>query len=151
MKQPCRLAREYSLQGVVYPARALSSPCFLFFRPLIDASSGVRVYGGEMPCSSSPIWAHVARVSSFSPGNTNGGPGLHDCQMRSWATFQACNAIVFPSVRKASFVSSPGRLDLFVKIFLIFFCSTLLRCDLHKKKVPGRTPYSQHIMIRNWT
>ena len=32
-----------------------------------------------------------------------------------------------------------------------FFCSTLLRCDLHKKKVPGRTPYSQHIMIRNWT
>ena len=34
---------------------------------------------------------------------------------------------------------------------LLFFCSTLLRCDLHKKKVPGRTPYSQHIMIRNWT
>ena len=33
----------------------------------------------------------------------------------------------------------------------VFFCSTLLRCDLHKKKVPGRTPYSQHIMIRNWT
>ena len=32
-----------------------------------------------------------------------------------------------------------------------FFCSTLLRCDLHKKKVAGRTPYSQHIMIRNWT
>ena len=26
-----------------YPTKALSSPCFLFFRPLIDASSGVRV------------------------------------------------------------------------------------------------------------
>ena len=33
----------------------------------------------------------------------------------------------------------------------IFFCSTLLRCDLLAKKVPGRAPYSQHIMIRNWT
>ena len=32
-----------------------------------------------------------------------------------------------------------------------FFCSTLLRCDLHTKKVPGGTPYSQHIIIRNWT
>ena len=32
-----------------------------------------------------------------------------------------------------------------------FFCSTLLRCDLLAKKVPGRAPYSQHIMIRNWT
>ena len=37
------------------------------------------------------------------------------------------------------------------KPFEAFFGSTLLRCDLHKKKVPGRTPYSQHIMIRNWT
>ena len=55
----------------------------VFFRPLIDASSGVRVYGGEMTCSSSPIWAYMARITSFSPGNTNGGPGLHDCQMRS--------------------------------------------------------------------
>ena len=34
---------------------------------------------------------------------------------------------------------------------LVFFCSTLLRCDLLAKKVPGRAPYSQHIMIRNWT
>ena len=33
----------------------------------------------------------------------------------------------------------------------IFFCSTLLRCDLLAKKVPGRAPYSQHIIIRNWT
>ena len=33
----------------------------------------------------------------------------------------------------------------------IFFCSLLLRCDLLAKKVPGRAPYSQHIMIRNWT
>ena len=32
-----------------------------------------------------------------------------------------------------------------------FFCSLLLRCDLLAKKVPGRAPYSQHIMIRNWT
>ena len=32
-----------------------------------------------------------------------------------------------------------------------FFGSTLLRCDLLAKKVPGRTPYSQHIIIRNWT
>ena len=28
---------------------------------------------------------------------------------------------------------------------------TLLRCDLLAKKVPGRAPYSQHIIIRNWT
>ena len=33
----------------------------------------------------------------------------------------------------------------------VFFCSTLLRCDLLAKKVPGRAPYSQHIIIRNWT
>ena len=32
-----------------------------------------------------------------------------------------------------------------------FFCSLLLECDLLAKKVPGRAPYSQHIMIRNWT
>ena len=32
-----------------------------------------------------------------------------------------------------------------------FFCSLLLRCDLLAKKVPGRAPYSQRIMIRNWT
>ena len=34
---------------------------------------------------------------------------------------------------------------------LFFCCSLLLRCDLLAKKVPGRAPYSQHIMIRNWT
>ena len=33
----------------------------------------------------------------------------------------------------------------------LFFCSALLRCDLLAKKVPGRAPYSQHIIIRNWT
>ena len=33
----------------------------------------------------------------------------------------------------------------------IFFCSLLLECDLLAKKVPGRAPYSQHIIIRNWT
>ena len=32
-----------------------------------------------------------------------------------------------------------------------FFCSLLLRCDLLSKKVPGRAPYSQLIIIRNWT
>ena len=44
----------------------------------------------------------------------------------------------------------PSLVESHTKVRL-FFCSTLLRCDLHKKKVPGRTPYSQHIMIRNWT
>ena len=33
----------------------------------------------------------------------------------------------------------------------LFFCSTLLRCDLLAKKVPGRAPYSQHIIFRKWT
>ena len=33
----------------------------------------------------------------------------------------------------------------------LFFGSLLLECDLLAKKVPGGTPYSQHIMIRNWT
>ena len=32
-----------------------------------------------------------------------------------------------------------------------FFCSLLLECDLLAKKIPGRTLYSQHIIIRNWT
>ena len=100
---------------MVYATRASSSPCLLFFRPLIAASSGVRVYGGDMICSSLPIWSYIAWISSFSPGNTNGGPGLHDCQMRSSATLQACQATVSSSVRKASLKSSPGRLDLFVK------------------------------------
>ena len=35
--------------------------------------------------------------------------------------------------------------------FFFFVCSLLLRCDLLAKKVPGRAPYSQHIMIRIWT
>ena len=111
----CSRVRSMKPCCMVYPTRASSSPCFLFFRPLIAASSGVRVYGGDMICSSLPIWSYIARISSFSPGNTNGGPGLHDCQMRSCATFQACQATVSSSVRKASFKSSPGRLDLFVK------------------------------------
>ena len=34
---------------------------------------------------------------------------------------------------------------------VFFFCSVLLRCDLLSKKVPGRAPYSQLIIIRNWT
>ena len=32
-----------------------------------------------------------------------------------------------------------------------FFCSMLLRCHSSCKEGPGRAPYSQHIMIRNWT
>ena len=33
----------------------------------------------------------------------------------------------------------------------IFFCSLLLECDLLAKKVPGRAPFSQHNIFRNWT
>ena len=37
-------------------------------------------------------------------------------------------------------------------VSIVFFLrSVLLRCDLRAKKVPGRAPYSQHIIIRNWT
>ena len=100
---------------LVYSIKVLSSTCFLFFRPLIVASSGVRVYGGDMTCSSLPIWSYIARVSSVSPGNTKGGPGLQHSHIRSCATCHACQARVSSSVRKASFKSSPGRLDLFVK------------------------------------
>ena len=32
-----------------------------------------------------------------------------------------------------------------------FFCSLLLECDLLAKKVPGRAPFSQHNIFRNWT
>ena len=39
----------------------------------------------------------------------------------------------------------------FAPVLRFFFCSLLLQCDLLAKKVPGRAPYSQHIMIRNWT
>ena len=38
-----------------------------------------------------------------------------------------------------------------VRVACFFFCSVLLECDLLAKKVPGRVPYSQHIIIRNWT
>ena len=57
-----------------YPIRALSSPCFLFFRPLL-LTSWMRVYGGEMICSSSPTWVYMSRnisaceTSSGSHGN----------------------------------------------------------------------------------
>ena len=52
-----------------HPIRALSSPCFLFFRPLLLTSSWMRVYGGEIICSSSPTWVYMARKISCSPGN----------------------------------------------------------------------------------
>ena len=97
----CTRARSTEPCCLVYPIRVLSSTCFLFFRPLIDASSGVRVYGRDMTCSSLPIWSYIARISSFSPGNTKGGPGLQHCHIRSCATCQACQARVSSSVRKA--------------------------------------------------
>ena len=110
-----RAARSTEPCCLVYPIRVLSFTCFLFFHPLIDASSGVRVYGGDMTCSSLPIWSYIARISSFSPGNTKSGPGLQHCHIRSCATCQACQARVSSSVRKASFKSSSCHLDLFVK------------------------------------
>ena len=75
----------------------------------------MRVYGGEITCSSSLTWAYMARKNSCSPGNTNGGAGWRNC--RSWycVVDQDCHAAVFPSVRNASFTSSPGRFDLLVK------------------------------------
>ena len=79
----------------------------------IQRSAGI--YGGEITCSSSPIWAYMARKISCSAGNTKGGAGWHNWLIRLWAAYQACHAAVFPSVRNASFVSSPGRLDLLVK------------------------------------
>ena len=42
-----------------------------------------------MTCSSSPTWAYMARKISSSPGNTNGGPGCHDCQIMFRAVSQA--------------------------------------------------------------
>ena len=51
----------WSHAGLGCPTRALSSPCFLFFRPLINASSGVRVYGRDLTFSS-PIWSYMARM-----------------------------------------------------------------------------------------
>ena len=50
-----------------------------------------------------------------------------------------------PSNRIMVSLLLPGPMEMF------FFCSLLLRCDLLAKKVPGRAPYSQHIMIRIWT
>ena len=85
------------------------------FLPSPHASSGVRVYRGDVTCSSLPICSYIARISFFSPGNTESGPGLQHCHFRSCATCQACQARVSSLVRKVSFKSSPGRLDLFVK------------------------------------
>ena len=98
-----------------YPIRALSSPCFLFFRPLLLTSSWMRVYGGEIICSSSPTWVYMSRKISASPGNTKGGAGWRSCRSWFWEVVQACHTAMFPSVRNASFMSSPGRFDLFVK------------------------------------
>ena len=50
-----------------------------------------------MTCSSLPIWSYIARISSFSPENTKGGPGLHDCSSLGRKT-ESCNfsALVIP-------------------------------------------------------
>ena len=97
-----------------YFIRALSSPCFLFFRPLLLTSSWMRVYGGEMICSSSPTWVYMSRNIFASPGNTKGGAGWRSCRSWFWVVVQACHTALFPLVRNASFMSSPGRFDLFV-------------------------------------
>ena len=49
-----------------YPIRALSSPCFLFFRLLTDTSSWLRVNGGQIICSSSRTWVYMSRKISCS-------------------------------------------------------------------------------------
>ena len=72
-------------------------------------------YGGEMICSSSPTWVHMGRKISCSPGNTKGGAGWRTCRSWFWVVVQACHTAMFPSVHNASFMSSPGRFDLFVK------------------------------------
>ena len=46
---------------------------------------------------------------------------------------------------------SKAKASIHGRILNLFFCSTLLRCDLLAKKVPGRAPYSQHIIFRKWT
>ena len=73
------------------------------------------VYGGEIICSSSRTWVYMSRKISASPGNTKGGAGWRNCQSWFCVVDQSCHAAVFPSVRNASFMSSPGRFDLFVK------------------------------------
>ena len=78
----------------------------------------MRVYGGEIICSSSRTWVYMSRKISSSPGNTKGGAGWRNCQSWFCVVDQACHAAVFPSVRNASFMSSPGRFDLFVKAAL---------------------------------
>ena len=57
-------------------------------------------------------------------------------------TYQLKRRRLLPDVRDPAWARK-GR--------FFFFCSLLLRCDLRAKKVPGRAPYSQHIIIRNWT
>ena len=106
----CTRAHSTEACCLVYSIKVLSFTYFLFFRP-----SGVRVYGGDITCSSLPIWSYIAQISSFSPGNTKGEPDLQHSHIRSCATCHACQAGVSSSVRKVSFKSSSARLDLFVK------------------------------------
>ena len=64
-------------QGIVITLLPLFSPPPPYI--ILDA---MRVYGGEIICSSSPTWVYMARKISCSPGNTKGGAGWRSC--RSW-------------------------------------------------------------------
>ena len=68
-----------------------------------------------MICSSSRTWVYMSRKISCSPGNTKGGAGWRNSQSWFCVVLQACHAAASPSVRSASFMSSPGLFDLFVK------------------------------------
>ena len=68
-----------------------------------------------MICSSSRTWVYMSRKISCSPGNTKGGAGWRNSQSWFCVVLQACHAAGSPSVRSASFMSSPGLFDLFVK------------------------------------
>ena len=74
-----RAARSHAAWST--PTRGIVLNLLPFLPSLIDASSGVRVYGGDMTCSSLPIWSYIAQMS-FSPQNTKSGPGLQHCHAK---------------------------------------------------------------------
>ena len=95
-----------------YRIRALSSPCFLFFRLLLHTSSWMRVFEGKtfvLPLRLGYTWQEKI---SCSPRNTK---GWRSCRSWFWVVVQVCYTAMFPSVRNASFMSSPDQFDLFVK------------------------------------
>ena len=77
----------------------------------------------------------------------------HFCfSVRSQSKFHASFAVLgWGLATTGSIGLAPSHLQYFTARFAIFFCSSLLRCDLLAKKVPGRAPFSQHVIIRNWT